>query len=68
MLYMVEAHCRRLAAWAACRAASVNGCRLSESRSVDLREASGIIANFGVMTLPAGESIWKVEEHWEGYR
>ena len=52
MPYTIEEHSHRLAAWAACRAASVKGCRFEVKQGVEILEASGFTADFGVKDLP----------------
>jgi hypothetical protein len=42
--YGIEQHSHRFAAWAASRAASVKGCRLSASQGRDMLEACGLTA------------------------
>lgn len=55
--YSIDNHKHRLSAWAASRAASVNGCRFKVCDGVSILEASGFDAHFTFSKLPLPEKI-----------
>jgi hypothetical protein len=62
--YTIEEHKHRLAAWAASRAASVNGCRFKVQLGVAILEGSSFDAAFSLSDLPAEDDVDVVHARW----
>lgn len=64
MSYTIEVHKHRLAAWAASRAASVNGCRFKVQLGAAILEESGFDAAFSLTDLPTESDVDVVHARW----
>jgi len=65
MPYSIEEHKHRFAAWAASRAASVNGCRFTVEQGKGILEKSGVndVAK-NLACLPNPEDFDEKHEEW----
>lgn len=63
--YGIELHCHRLAAWAACRGASVKNCRFSVEQGREILEECGFKAGFSrPEQLPEPHAIDEEHRKW----